>query len=220
MARIPSIALVDYGVGNLHSARKGLEAMGARVVVSAHPETLAAADGVVLPGVGAFDAAIEKLAERDLGPTLQRLVDQGQPLLGICLGLQVLFESSEEGRLPGLGILPGRVRRFASEPGLTIPHMGWNQLEFDQPDCPLWQGLAAGSWVYFVHSYYVEPACSADRAATAVHGHQPFTAAIARDRLWAVQFHPEKSARTGLQILKNFIALTVGDRSLVAPAAN
>jgi glutamine amidotransferase len=205
MARTPNIALVDYGVGNLHSARKGLEAMGARVTLSGQPLTLTAADGVVLPGVGSFDTAIARLNDRGLGDAIIQLVRAGQPMLGICLGLQVLFESSEEGRLPGLALLPGRVRRFRSEPGLTIPHVGWNQLHFDNADCPLWRDLAEGGWVYFVHSYYVDPARTEDRAASAVHGSQHFTAAVCRDNLMAVQFHPEKSADTGLRILKNFV---------------
>ncbi len=205
MTRTPTIALVDYGVGNLHSARKALEAMGSRVVVSARPETFAAADGVILPGVGAFDAAIERLQDLDLVEPITRLATQGKPLLGICLGMQVLFEASEEGILPGLGLIKGKVRRFRAEPGLTIPHMGWNRLHFDQPDCPLWHGLAPGAWVYFVHSYYVEPALHEDWASSTVHGTQRFAAAVGAGRLWAVQFHPEKSADAGLQILKNFI---------------
>jgi glutamine amidotransferase len=156
--------------------------------------------------VGAFDAAVTRLRALGLVQPLADLVAARRPLLGICLGLQVLFESSEEGREPGLGLLPGRVRRFSDEPGLTIPHMGWNRLEFDQPDCPLWRGLAPGSWVYFVHSFYVDPAEAADRAASCLHGSQRFTAAVARDCLWAVQFHPEKSAATGLRIIENFVA--------------
>ncbi|MBC8120742.1 MAG: imidazole glycerol phosphate synthase subunit HisH [Gemmatimonadaceae bacterium] len=204
---VAKIALVDYGVGNLHSARKGLEAMGAEVCISADPRVFESAAGVVLPGVGAFDAAVSRLVEMDLAAPLKELAARGKPLLGICLGMQVLFDSSEEGQQPGLGILPGRVRRFQDEPDLTIPHMGWNRLHFDQPECLLWNGLPEGSWVYFVHSYYVEPVEKHDTAASTVHGTQRFSAAVARGAVWAVQFHPEKSAQTGLHILRNFIHL-------------
>ncbi|MBC7883736.1 MAG: imidazole glycerol phosphate synthase subunit HisH [Anaerolineae bacterium] len=199
------IALVDYGVGNLHSACKALEWAGAEVLLTADPQIMAAADGIVLPGVGAFDAAMTRLENLELTQPLKALIAQDKPLLGICLGLQVLFESSEEGTRPGLGVLPGRIKRFRPEPGLTIPHMGWNQLQFDQPDCPLWHGLEPSSWVYFVHSYYVDPAHPGDCSASSVHGQQPFTAAVAHKKLWAVQFHPEKSAQSGLQMLKNFV---------------
>lgn len=201
------IALVDYGVGNLHSARKALEWAGAEVLLTAEPAMMAAADGIVLPGVGAFDAAMARLEALELTEPLKQFVDQDKPLLGICLGLQVLFESSEEGTCSGLGILRGRVRRFRSEPGLTIPHIGWNQLQFDQPDCPLWRGLAPHSWAYFDHSYYVDPSNLGDCAASSLHGHQQFTAAVAHRKLWAVQFHPEKSAQSGLQMLKNFVSI-------------
>jgi glutamine amidotransferase len=126
--------------------------------------------------------------------------------LGICLGLQILFESSAEGTLPGLGIVPGKVRRFRSQPGLTIPHMGWNQLQLTQPKSLLWEHLPIDPWVYFVHSFYVEPTNPQVRAATVTHGDQTVTAAIAHDNLMAVQFHPEKSSNIGLQILSNFVA--------------
>lgn len=203
---MPKIALVDYGVGNLHSARKALELAGAKVILTADAHLLAAADGIVLPGVGAFDAAMARLRSLELDRSLVELIGGGKPLLGICLGMQVLFSSSEEGSAPGLGAIPGRVRRFRNEPDLTIPHVGWNDLTFDQTDCALWRGLDPGSWVYFVHSFFVEPADSRDTAASAVHGSQRFTAAVARDRLWGVQFHPEKSARIGLRIIENFVS--------------
>jgi imidazole glycerol-phosphate synthase subunit HisH len=200
------IALVDYGVGNLHSAQKALEWAGAEVLVTAQPEIMAAADGIVLPGVGAFDAAMTRLETLELAQPLKTFIGEDKPLLGICLGLQVLFEGSEEGTRPGLGVLPGWIRRFRPEPGLTIPHMGWNQLQFDQPDCPLWHGLGPSSWVYFLHSYYVDPSNPSDCSASSVHGQQHFTAAVAHKKLWAVQFHPEKSAQSGLQMLKNFVS--------------
>ncbi|ABB57511.1 imidazole glycerol phosphate synthase subunit HisH [Synechococcus elongatus] len=205
MASTPQIAVVDYDMGNLHSACKGLEAAGANPIVTADPATILAADGVLLPGVGAFDPAMDHLRDRQLIEPLHQAATSGKPFLGICLGLQLLFEASEEGQSAGLGILPGRVQRFRSEPGLVIPHMGWNQLQLQQPDCPLWQNLGADPWFYFVHTYYVVPSEPTLTAATVQHGSQPVTAAIARDRLWAVQFHPEKSAKAGLQLLANFV---------------
>lgn len=204
---MPVIAVVDYDMGNLHSACKGLENAGAIPKITDSAAEIERADAVVLPGVGSFDPAVQHLRSRNLEQPIKDAIASGKPFLGICLGLQILFESSEEGKEPGLGIIPGKVRRFKSEPGLTIPHMGWNQLEFTQPKAPLWQNLEASPWVYFVHSYYVDPVDSALRAATVTHGSQAVTAAIARDNLMAVQFHPEKSSNSGLQILSNFVAL-------------
>ena len=151
-------------------------------------------------------------------PTIavKQLIASGKPFLGICLGLQILFESSAEGKEPGLGIVPGTVKRFQSEPGITIPHMGWNQLNLTQPACPLWQQLPPNPWVYFVHSFYVDPADSSIRAATITHGSQTVTAAIARDNLMAVQFHPEKSSTAGLQILANFVSLVSSKQPVTA----
>lgn len=204
---MPVIAVVDYDMGNLHSACKGLENAGATPKITDSAAEIARADAVVLPGVGSFDPAVQHLRSRNLEQPIIDAIASGKPFLGICLGLQILFESSEEGKEPGLGIIPGKVRRFRSEPGLTIPHMGWNQLEFTQPNAPLWQNLASSPWVYFVHSYYVDPIDLAVRAATVTHGSQTVTAAIRRDNLMAVQFHPEKSSTGGLQILSNFVAL-------------
>jgi len=144
---------------------------------------------------------VQRLRSRHLVEPIQDAITSGKPFLGICLGLQVLFEESEEGKEPGLGIVPGTVRRFRPEPGITIPHMGWNELEFTQPHHPLWEQLSDNSRVYFVHSYYVDPTKSSIRAATVTHGSQTVTAVIARDNLMAVQFHPEKSSSIGLQIL-------------------
>lgn len=200
------IAVVDYGMGNLHSACKGLEKAGAKPQIVDSAREIDRAEAIVLPGVGAFDPAIQHLRSRDLVAPVCDAIASGKPFLGICLGLQMLFDSSEEGREPGLGIIPGTVRRFHSEPGLTIPHMGWNQLHFTQPELPLWQQLGPTPFVYFVHSYYVDPVDPAVRAATIRHGSQEVTAAIARDNLTAVQFHPEKSSAAGLQILANFVS--------------
>ncbi len=199
------IAVIDYDMGNLHSACKGLEKAGAKTLITDAAADLERADAVVLPGVGAFDPTMQHLRSRDLIQPIQAVIASGKPFLGICLGLQILFEGSEEGKEPGLGIVPGTVKRFRPEPGITIPHMGWNQLAFTQPDLPLWQQLPPDPYVYFVHSYYVEPADPSINAATITHGSQTVTAAIACDNLMAVQFHPEKSSTAGLQILSNFV---------------
>jgi glutamine amidotransferase len=201
------IAVVDYDMGNLHSACKGLEKAGAIPIITDSANDLEQADAVILPGVGAFDPAIQHLRSRDLIQPIQDVIASGKPFLGICLGLQILLEGSEEGHEPGLGVIPGWVRRFRPEPGLTIPQMGWNQLNRVQPDLPLWNTLPADAWVYFVHSYYADPADPAMNAAMVTHGNQTVTAAIARHNLMAVQFHPEKSSHAGLQILANFVHL-------------
>jgi glutamine amidotransferase len=204
---MPVIAVVDYDMGNLHSACKGLEKAGATPKITDSPVALAQADAIVLPGVGAFDPAMQHLRSRHLEDPIKQAIASGKPFLGICLGLQILFEASEEGREPGLGIVPGLVKRFQPEPGITIPHMGWNQLDFTQPHSPLWQQLPPQPWLYFVHSYYVEPIDPTVQAATITHGSQTVTAAIAQNNLMAVQFHPEKSSDAGLQILANFVNL-------------
>ncbi|MBD1829640.1 imidazole glycerol phosphate synthase subunit HisH [Microcoleus vaginatus GB1-A2] len=201
------IAVVDYDMGNLHSVCKGLENVGAVPKITDSPAIIEQADAVLLPGVGSFDPAMQNLRSRNLIEPIKRAIASGKPFLGICLGLQILFESSEEGVEPGLGVIAGKVRRFRSEPGLTIPHMGWNQLQFTQPDLPLWENLPSAPWVYFVHSYYVDPVDWEVRSAMVTHGSQNVTAAIAKDNLMAVQFHPEKSSSTGLQMLSNFVSL-------------
>ncbi|MEC4817453.1 MAG: imidazole glycerol phosphate synthase subunit HisH [Scytonema sp. PMC 1069.18] len=200
------IAVVDYDMGNLHSVCKGLEKAGATARITNSPRELEKADAIVLPGVGSFDPAVQQLRSLGLERPIKEAIASGKPFLGICLGLQILFESSAEGLEPGLGIIRGTVRRFRSEPGLTIPHMGWNQLELAQPKSDLWEYLPPNPWVYFVHSYYVDPVEPEVRAATVTHGSQTVTAAIARNNLMAVQFHPEKSSNIGLQILSNFVS--------------
>ncbi len=199
------IAVVDYDMGNLHSVCKGLENVGAVPKITDSPAEIEQADAVVLPGVGSFDPAMQNLRSRNLIEPIKSAIASGKPFLGICLGLQMLFDSSEEGTEPGLGIIAGKVRRFRSEPGLTIPHMGWNQLEFTQPNLPLWENISSQPWVYLVHSYYVDPVESTVKSAVVTHGTQTVTAAIAKDNLMAVQFHPEKSSTTGLQMLSNFV---------------
>ena len=199
------IAVVDYDMGNLHSVCKALEYAGAETLITHIPSELASADAIVLPGVGSFDPAVKKIRDRDLEQPLKDIIASGKPFLGICLGLQILFDRSDEGAEAGLGIIAGTVKKFQPEPNLTIPQMGWNQLDLSQPNCSLWADLGASEWVYFDHSYYVEPSQSSVSAAMVTHGSQTVTAAISQDNIMAVQFHPEKSSTTGLQILTNFV---------------
>ena len=203
------IVVVDYGMGNLRSVSKALEALGASVRVSSDPVDLARADKLILPGVGAFPAAMRELNARGLVEPIRSSIKTGKPYLGICLGLQLLFEESEEGAgATGLGILPGRVRKFALDGRATlkIPHMGWNQVFSTQSRCPLLEGIPDGSFFYFVHSYYGDPS---DRSAVALEADYGgrFTAMVWRDQLYATQFHPEKSQAVGLTLLKNFVEL-------------
>ncbi len=205
---MPSIAIIDYEMGNLHSVRKALESLNADVQVVQQPQHLDHYDGLVLPGVGAFDPAMCSLVEHGFAAPLRDAVSQGQPLLGICLGMQLLFEGSDEGQELGLGIIAGRVERLKPEPGITIPHMGWNQLNLHHVQHPLWRDIAPESYVYFVHSFACVPRDWAWVAATACHGSQAIVAAIARDTLMATQFHPEKSGQLGQTILRNFLECT------------
>ncbi|MGB3573969.1 MAG: imidazole glycerol phosphate synthase subunit HisH [Phormidesmis sp.] len=200
------IAVIDYDMGNLHSACKGLQAAGAKTLVTDSVADIEKADGVVLPGVGAFDPAMEHLRSRNLVNPIRRIALSGKPFLGICVGMQVLFEGSEEGTEAGLGIFSGHIRRFQPESGIKIPHMGWNQLQLTQAHSPLWKNIDPNAWVYFVHSYYAAPADTTLNAATVTHGTQTVTAAVAKDNLMAVQFHPEKSSSAGLQLLNNFVS--------------
>lgn len=150
---------------------------------------------------------MQHLRSRDLVSPIKDAIASGKPFLGICLGLQLLFDYSDEGSEAGLGLLPGHIKKFQKEPEITIPHMGWNQLTLTQPHCPLWQGVKTGDWVYFVHSYYAEPSDPAVLAATTTHGSQTVTAAVAKDNIMAMQYHPEKSAPAGLKMLANFVEL-------------
>jgi glutamine amidotransferase len=197
------IAVVDYGMGNLRSVSKALEhvAPGAEVQLTADPEKILAAERLVVPGQGAMPDCMRQLAASGARDAVIEAT-RAKPFLGICIGLQMLFERGEEGDAAGLGLLPGRVPRFAL-PGLKIPHIGWNEV-LQQRSHPLWSGIADRSRFYFVHSYYPAPRDAALTAATSVYG-APFTCAIARDNIFAVQFHPEKSARAGLQLLSNFV---------------
>ena len=202
------IAIIDYGMGNLHSVQKGFEKIGADAVIISDPDEVAAADKLVLPGVGAFRDAIATLKEKGFVEPVKNYVDSGKPFLGICLGLQMLFDVSfEDGEYKGLGIVPGKVVRFdfsgrPDENELKIPHMGWNRLKI-KPDNPLYLGLPNETFVYFVHSYYVVPEDNSVVATTTDHGIE-FCSSIRRDNLFATQFHPEKSQTFGLKILENF----------------
>ncbi len=197
------IAVVDYGMGNLRSVAKALEhvAPQAQVRVTADPDAILSSDRVVVPGQGALPDCMRQLGASGAREAVVEAT-RGKPFLGICIGLQMLFERGEEGNAAGLGLLPGRVPRFALQ-GLKIPHIGWNEVNQERPH-PLWAGIADHSRFYFVHSYYPEPSDRALTAATTVYG-EPFTCAVARDNIFAVQFHPEKSQSAGLQLLSNFV---------------
>lgn len=202
------IALIDYGSGNLRSVEKALRFVGADVQLVRHPEGLKGAASMVLPGVGAFDDCIQALDNQELIGPIRDFIRAGRPFLGICVGYQALFEKSEEfkSRSPGLGVFGGKVVRFAEKPGLKIPQIGWNQLQIVQPDCPLYRGIPEGSYVYFVHSYYPQPA-DPSLAATRTDYGDVFTSSVWKENVYATQFHPEKSQEIGLQLLKNFVAL-------------
>jgi glutamine amidotransferase len=201
----PRVLVVDYGMGNLRSVAKALERVGARVLVSGRPEDVADTEKLVLPGVGAFAAAIAGLRQRGLLGPLRLYLQENRPFLGICLGLQLLFERShEEGEHEGLGLLRGDVVRFLPDDrALKVPHIGWNQVHL-RPGVPLFAGVPQGAYVYFVHSYYVRP--QADVVAAETDYGSPFCSAIWRGHLSATQFHPEKSQKVGLQMLANFVS--------------
>lgn len=203
------IGIVDYGVGNLYSLTCALHSLEVEVTVSREPETLQKADSLILPGVGAFAGAMEKLKASGLDQVVTEQAKAGVPLLGICLGMQLLFEESLEfGRHPGLGLLPGQVVSMAERlpQGLKTPHMGWNRLHLCNGDSRLLAQSKEGDFVYFVHSYYAQ-GCGAALAATTDYG-IPITAAVEQDNLFGCQFHPEKSGPAGLRILSSFGRLT------------
>jgi glutamine amidotransferase len=196
-----TIAIVDYGIGNLGSAAKAFRHVGAEAVLSGDPAVLREADTLVLPGDGAFGAAMDELRRRDLLPVLREAVDQGRTLLGICVGMQLLFDHSEEhGSHRGLGLLPGRVRRFRGD--LPVPHMGWNRLRRRRPHALL-EGLEDGAYVYFVHSYYCE--APPDVVVASSDYGLDFAAVVGRGNVLGVQFHPEKSQGIGLRMIDNFV---------------
>ena len=200
------IGIIDYDAGNIRSVEKALSYLGEKTVVSRNPETLKNADKVILPGVGSFGQAMENLHRYELVPVIQDMIKEGKPFLGICLGLQLLFESSEESPgVEGLGILKGKILKIPSSPGLKIPHMGWNSLQL-QNNGRLYRNIPQDTYVYFVHSYYLqarEPEIvkAVTEYSTEIH------ASVEKDNVFACQFHPEKSVKFGLEILKNFAEL-------------
>ncbi len=194
-------------MGNIHSVQKALESMGAKTVVTNNPEDIKACDKAVLPGVGAFDDAMQELKRQDLISALNEHIKAKKIFLGICLGMQLLFESSEEARVTkGLGLLKGTVRKFENKDNLKVPHMGWNQLKTRNISCPLLKDIPDNSYVYFCHSYYPKPQDERIIAATTDYGID-FTSILWQDNIYGAQFHPEKSQEAGLKILKNFVSL-------------
>jgi len=197
------IAIIDYGLGNLRSVIRGLERAGAHAVITSEKNEIAAADGLVLPGVGAFHEGMDQL-----GPLKNTVMEAAYsvPLLGICLGMQMLMDTSEEhGIHPGLGLVPGNVKRFPRGSGQKVPHMGWNTLFVEQPDNPLFAGFGREEYVYFVHSFYAET--RPEFTLTTTEYICPFASCVWRDTVYGVQFHPEKSGATGLLLLSNFIGM-------------
>ncbi len=203
------IALIDYGISNLRSVQKAFEHLGTEATLVDTPDRIAQADRLILPGVGAFPAGLQGLRERGLIEPIRQAARDGKPLLGICLGMQLLFESSDEmGETQGLGLLPGKVARIGRQSsavrGLKVPHMGWNQLDIVR-EHPLVRGLASGSYAYFVHSYAVYPDQREIVLATTDYG-GAFASIVGRDNVCGLQFHPEKSQAVGLKLLKNFLS--------------
>lgn len=200
------IGIIDYDAGNIRSVEKALSYLGEKTVVSRDPDILKSVDKVILPGVGSFGQAMENLHRYELVPVIRDMIEDGKPFLGICLGLQLLFESSEESPgAEGLGILKGKILKIPSSPGLKIPHMGWNSLQL-QNNGRLFRNIPQDTYVYFVHSYYLQ--AQEPEIVKAVTGYgTEIHASVEKDNVFACQFHPEKSGETGLKILKNFTEL-------------
>ncbi len=210
------LIIIDYGVGNFRNVQKAFEAVGITAEISSSVEAVTQAEALVLPGVGAFGDAMDNLRARNLDQPVLAAAEAGKPLLGICVGLQLLFdESAEMGRHTGLGLLPGKIVRFP--PGLTVPHMGWNQIEPARQH-PLLKKIHPGDFAYFAHSYYAAPANPTDIVATTDYN-QPFASIVARTNVCAIQFHPEKSQQVGLQILENFVEFILATRNKASPPA-
>jgi glutamine amidotransferase len=203
------IALIDYGSGNLRSVQRALVKAGADVRIVQRPEELTGAHSAVLPGVGAFDDCIRALEKQELLEAARRFIQSGRPFLGICVGYQALFEKSEEFNscAAGLGLFKGTVVRFARRDGLKIPQIGWNQIEITRTACPIFRGIENGSYVYFVHSFFPRPQDSGIIATQTTYG-ETFASAIWQDNVFATQFHPEKSQKVGIQLLRNFVELS------------
>ncbi len=202
------IAIIDYGAGNLQSVKKAFDFIGAESVITDNPEIINACDRILLPGVGSFGDAMNSMTEKGLVETVKQNALSGKPFLGICLGLQLLFEESEESPgVQGLGIFKGKIKKFSSDMGLKIPHIGWNSLEIKQKD-GIFKGVSENSYVYFVHSYYLHAEDENDIACVTNYGID-FHSAVGKNNVFATQFHPEKSGDVGLQILKNFASMEV-----------
>jgi glutamine amidotransferase len=200
------IAIIDYGAGNLRSVRNALDCLGVEVVTASSPDQLDGAEKIVLPGVGAFGAGMDSLRAAGFEEPIKAMAAAGTPLLGICLGMQYLFENSDEmGQHAGLGLLPGRVTRLPQN-GVRVPHTGWNAVKIKREN-PLLAGVPDGAHAYFVHSYYVEPADPADVLGETDYGIK-FASVVAHDNLFGIQCHPEKSQRVGLRILRNFVEMS------------
>ena len=202
------IAIIDYGAGNLQSVKKAFDFIGAESVITDNPEIINACDRILLPGVGSFGDAMDSMAKSGLVDTVKQNALSGKPFLGICLGLQLLFEESEESPgVKGLGIFKGKIKKFSSDMGLKIPHIGWNSLEIKQKD-GIFKNIPENSYVYFVHSYYLQAEDKNDIATVTNYGID-FHSAVGKNNIFATQFHPEKSGDVGLQILKNFASMEV-----------
>lgn len=202
------IALLDYGSGNLRSVEKALLKAGADVQVTTRPDGMKDARAIVLPGVGAFDDCLTAMQRQELQGAIKEFITSGRPFLGICVGYQALFEKSEEFNscAAGLGIFRGKVVRFPAQPGLKVPQIGWNQIQFARPECPLFRGIADGSHVYFVHSFFPQPVDDSIVACRTDYG-GAFASAVWSGNVFATQFHPEKSQGVGLRLLQNFVEL-------------
>jgi len=201
------IAIIDYGMGNIHSVQKALQSQGAQTLVTNKPSEIKSCQKLVLPGVGAFDDAMKELKKQGLIAVLSEQIKNKKVFLGICLGMQLLFQDSEEAnKTRGLGFLKGSVKKFSGQEGLKVPHMGWNQLEKPSAECPLLKNVPDNSYVYFCHSYFPEPKDKSIIAATTDYAID-FTSVVWQDNIYGVQFHPEKSQAIGLKILENFVKL-------------
>lgn len=202
------IAVIDYDAGNIRSVIKALEFLGEECVLTRDENILLSADGVILPGVGAFGEAMKKLEEYNLVSPIKKIVDLGIPFMGICLGLQLMFDESEESPgVKGLSLLSGKIKKFPEEDGIKIPHMGWNSLSFPK-ETRLFAGLQEEPYTYFVHSFYLDATDKNITAANCTYGSTTFDAAVEDNNIFACQFHPEKSSENGLKILTNFINIT------------
>lgn len=201
------IAIIDYGSGNLRSVEKALKHLGHQAIITRDKNTVKSAKGIILPGVGSFDAAINDLRNENLEGTLIEEITMGKPFLGICLGLQLLFNESEEGSLKGLGVIPGKVKKFDPKSPIRhkVPHMGWNSIKIKN-QTPLYEGIENGSMMYFVHSYYPVPDDESVIASTTEYGFD-FCSSVMKDKVFGVQFHIEKSGEIGLKVLDNFAKL-------------